>query len=83
MLKDCVRVLSSFYLLQKTAIESHQQGSYSARYLSLPVIPTRVEPGPVPEGNAISYPQYLTTVKSQISYLKDIHDLLSSPYQNE
>lgn len=66
----------------KTAIECYQQGTSSARYLSLPVIPTRVEPGPVPEGNAISYPQYLNSVRSQIGYLKEIHDLLLTASQN-
>ncbi|XKL66631.1 hypothetical protein PGB90_010051 [Kerria lacca] len=66
----------------KTGIESYQQGSSSARYLSLPVLPTRVEPGPVPEGNAISYLQYLNSVRSQITYLKEIHDLLLNASQN-
>lgn len=70
------------FTFQKTAIECYQQGTSSARYLSLPVIPTRVEPGPVPEGNAISYPQYLNSVRSQIGYLKEIHDLLLTASQN-
>ncbi|KAK7591136.1 hypothetical protein V9T40_002749 [Parthenolecanium corni] len=65
----------------KTAIESHQQGACSGRYLGLPVIPTRLEPGPI-EPNHISYPQYLNSTRSQISYLKEVHDLLLNASQN-
>lgn len=68
-------------MLQKTAIESHQQGACSGRYLGLPVIPTRLEPGPI-EPNHISYPQYLNSTRSQISYLKEVHDLLLNASQN-
>lgn len=77
-----VYIINLQNIFQKTGIESYQQGSSSARYLSLPVLPTRVEPGPVPEGNAISYLQYLNSVRSQITYLKEIHDLLLNASQN-
>ncbi|XP_065204777.1 mediator of RNA polymerase II transcription subunit 29-like [Planococcus citri] len=65
----------------KTAMECYQQSASSQRYLPLPVAPNRFEPHPQ-ENNALAYPQYLTAVRSQISYLKEVHDLLLNASQN-
>jgi hypothetical protein len=46
------------------------------------VYPTRTEPLPAQELSSLTYPQYLSTVRSQISYLKEIQELLLSATQN-
>lgn len=62
-------------------MEIHQQKLSTERYLPLPVNPSRVEPMPQ-EVATLTYPQYLSSVRSQISYLKEIHDLLLTASQN-
>lgn len=46
------------------------------------VYPTRTEPLPTQELSSLTYPQYLSTVRSQISYLKEVQELLLSASQN-
>ncbi|XP_065206713.1 mediator of RNA polymerase II transcription subunit 29-like isoform X1 [Planococcus citri] len=65
----------------KTAMECYQQSASNQRYLPLPVAPNRIEPHPQ-DNNALSYPQYVTSIRSQISYLKEVHDLLLNASQN-
>lgn len=58
-----------------------QQSASSQRYLPVPVASTRIEPMP-PSDGPISYLQYLSTVRTQIAYAKDIHDTLICAAQN-
>lgn len=46
------------------------------------VYPTRTEPLPAQELSSLTYPQYLSTVRSQITYLKEVQELLLSASQN-
>ena len=59
-----------------------QQNSCSQRYLPVPVAATRIEPLAPSENGFISYPQYLSTVRTQISYVKDIQNTLLMAAQN-
>lgn len=59
-----------------------QQSTSAQRYLPVPVALQRIEPMPTSENGPISYPQYLSTVRLQISYAKDIHDTLICAAQN-
>ncbi|KAL1457178.1 hypothetical protein WDU94_001838 [Cyamophila willieti] len=68
--------------LAKTAIECHQQGTSSQRYLNVGVATTRTEPLPNQEANTLTYPQYLNTTKNQVAYAKDIHDMLTKVAHN-
>lgn len=69
-------------LLQKTALQCYEQNKSSQHYLGLQVATTRLDP--ISEGNnlVLSYPQYLGTVKSQISFAKEIQDTLLFASQN-
>lgn len=66
----------------KTAIECHQQGTSSQRYLNVMVATTRTEPLPNQEANTLTYPQYLSTTRNQVAYAKDIHDMLTKVAHN-
>ncbi|XP_034952077.1 mediator of RNA polymerase II transcription subunit 29 [Chelonus insularis] len=59
----------------KTSIECLSQNASSVRYLPMSVI-TRTETVSVQEGTALTYPQFLMTVKSQVAYAREIHDTL-------
>lgn len=68
-------------------MECYQQGLSSQRYLPFAVVPTRTEVMPnridgQNQDNSLTYPQYLNTVRSQISYLKEVHDVLMEASQN-
>ena len=67
-------------LFQKTALLCYEQNKSSQHYLSAQVATTRLDP--ITEGNVLSYPQYLGTVKSQISFAKEIQDTLHFATQN-
>ncbi|XP_008545109.1 mediator of RNA polymerase II transcription subunit 29 [Microplitis demolitor] len=60
----------------KTSIECLSQNASSVRYFPMPVMPTRTEAIPAQEGPALTYPQFLMTVKAQVSFLREIHDAL-------
>ncbi|KAF7394835.1 hypothetical protein HZH68_008591 [Vespula germanica] len=62
----------------KTSIECLSQNSSSVRYLPMSVIPTRTDTVGAQEGPALTYPQFLMTVRSQVAYAKEIHDTLVS-----
>ncbi|KAK0172027.1 hypothetical protein PV328_005400 [Microctonus aethiopoides] len=62
----------------KTSIECLSQNSSSVRYLPMSVIPTRTENVSAQEGPALTYPQFLMTVKAQVAYARDVHDTLLS-----
>ncbi|CAG4959750.1 unnamed protein product [Colias eurytheme] len=66
----------------RTAITCIQQAQSAAHYLPLTVIPSRMDSGPTTQETTLSYPQYLNTVRLQISYAKDIHDTLVAAAQN-
>ncbi|CAG9567950.1 unnamed protein product [Danaus chrysippus] len=66
----------------RTAITCIQQAQSAAHYLPLTVIPSRLDSGPTTQETTLSYPQYLNTVRLQISYAKDIHDTLVAAAQN-
>lgn len=71
------------FLSQKTSIQCMQQSSSSQRYLPVHVASTRMEPLPMNVNDGpIAYPQYLSTVRTQIGYAKDIHDTLICAAQN-
>lgn len=80
-LEEFYSICDQIELHLKTAIWCLTQNSASQRYLPSTVMTTRVEPLPMNE-NAISYPQYLATVRQQIAYAKDIHDTLICAAQN-
>lgn len=65
----------------KTAMVCTQQNTSLHRYLPATVIATRVEPCPSNE-NALAYPQYLSSVRQQIAYAKDLHDTLICAAKN-
>lgn len=49
--------------------------------------PTRIEPLPQqdvqnPLNNTLTYPQFLSTVRAQVAYAKEIHDMLLTAAQN-
>ena len=60
----------------KTSIECLAQNSSSQRYLHMPVIPTRMEAVSTQEGHTLTYPQFLMTVRAQVSYVREVHDTL-------
>ncbi|XP_023246876.1 mediator of RNA polymerase II transcription subunit 29, partial [Copidosoma floridanum] len=61
----------------RTSIECLGQNSSSNKYMPVSVIPSRTEMiGPGVPQDALTYPQYLMTVKSQVQYTKDIYNLL-------
>ncbi|KAI8437559.1 hypothetical protein MSG28_011856 [Choristoneura fumiferana] len=66
----------------RTAITCIEQAQSAAHYMPAPVIPSRLDAGPNSE-TTLSYPQYLNTVRLQISYAKDIHDTLVAAAQTE
>ncbi|XP_054271472.1 mediator of RNA polymerase II transcription subunit 29 [Macrosteles quadrilineatus] len=66
----------------KTSIECVNQGTSSQRYLPLAVAPTRTEPIPNQDMSTLTYPQYLATVRAQVMYAKEIHDMLLAAAQN-
>lgn len=59
----------------KTAMVCMQQNTSLHRYLPTTVVATRVEPCPSNE-NALAFPQYLSAVRQQIAYAKDLHETL-------
>ncbi|XP_076242772.1 mediator of RNA polymerase II transcription subunit 29-like [Calliopsis andreniformis] len=62
----------------KTSIECLSQNSSSLRYLPVSVIPTRTDTVAAQEGPALTYPQFLMTVKAQVAYAREVHDTLIS-----
>lgn len=80
-LEEFYSICDQIELHLKTSILCLQQNSASQRYLPSSVMTTRIEPIPSNE-NALSYPQYLSTVRQQIAYAKDIHDTLVCAAQN-
>ncbi|XP_037052415.1 mediator of RNA polymerase II transcription subunit 29 [Bradysia coprophila] len=75
-LEEFYSICDQIELHLKTAIQCMQQGSSSQRYLPVPVASTRIEPIMPPTDGPISYSQYLSLVRTQIAYAKDIHDTL-------
>lgn len=80
-LEEFYSICDQIELHLKTSILCLQQNSASQRYLPSTVMTTRIEPIPTNE-NALSYPQYLSTVRQQIAYAKDVHDTLICAAQN-
>ncbi|KAK9498608.1 hypothetical protein O3M35_003202 [Rhynocoris fuscipes] len=67
----------------RTSIECLNQGSSSQRYLNMNVTPQRSEPIPgQQEMNTLTYPQYLATVRTQVAFAKELHDMLLAAAQN-
>lgn len=62
----------------KTSVECLSQNSSSVRYLPMSVITTRTDTVSTQEGPALSYPQFLMTVRAQVAYAREIHDTLMS-----
>lgn len=80
-LEEFYSICDQIELHLKTSILCLQQNSASQRYLPTQVMPHRIEPIATNE-NALSYPQYLSTIRQQIAYAKDIHDTLICAAQN-
>lgn len=75
----CNKNMEEFYSLcdqielhLRTSIECLGQNSSSVRYMPVPVMPVRNENIGVQE--ALTYPQYLTTVRTQVQYIRDIYN---------
>lgn len=69
----------------KTSLTCIQQAQSATHYLPLQVQPTRMDPPlatPTQDPSALSYPQYLSTVRAQVAYAKEIHDTLVAAAQN-
>lgn len=62
----------------KTSVECLSQNNSSLRYLPMSVITNRSDTVSTQEGPALSYPQFLMTVRAQVAYARDIHDALMS-----
>lgn len=80
-LEEFYSICDQIELHLKTSISCLQQHSASQRYLPSTVHPTRIEPFPATE-TTLAYPQYLSTVRQQIAFAKDIHDTLVCAAQN-
>lgn len=80
-LEEFYSICDQIELHLKTSMICMQQNAAIQRYLPTPVIASRVEPCPNNE-NALSYPQYLTAVRHQITYAKDLHDTLICAAKN-
>lgn len=81
-LEEFYSICDQIELHLKTSIQCMQQSASSQRYLPLHVNTTRFESCLPMESGQISYPQYLSTVRHQITYAKDIHDTLICAAQN-
>lgn len=83
MLRESLTYFMLFIHVQKTSIECLNQGASSQRYLNMTVTPQRSEPVPgQQEMNTLTYPQYLATVRTQVSFAKELHDMLLAAAQN-
>ncbi|KAL0275697.1 UNVERIFIED_CONTAM: hypothetical protein PYX00_003485 [Menopon gallinae] len=81
-LEEFYSICDQFELHLKTAAECLMQGASSTRYLQFQVAPTRTEPMSYQDGNVLTYPHYLATVRTQVAYAKEIHDSLTATAQN-
>ncbi|GAB0097349.1 Mediator of RNA polymerase II transcription subunit 29 [Sergentomyia squamirostris] len=84
-LEEFYSICDQMELHLKTSIQCIQQSNSSNHFLPLTVAATRVDPMPHPPPEnppMLSYPQYLSTVRSQIAYAKEIHDTLICAAQN-
>jgi len=66
----------------KTSIECLNQSASSQRYLNISVTPTRTETMPNQDLSSLTYPQYLATVRTQVAFAKEVHDMLLAAAQN-
>ena len=66
---------------QKTSIKCLTQQESSTRYFPLHVTATRSDNIPMPD-NSLTYPQFLTTARDQVTFTKEIHDTLVAAAQN-
>uniref|UniRef100_A0A336LNC1 Mediator of RNA polymerase II transcription subunit 29 n=1 Tax=Culicoides sonorensis TaxID=179676 RepID=A0A336LNC1_CULSO len=80
-LEDFYSVCDQIELHLKTAKTVIEQTNSSNTYLQMTVNPSRLEPI-LEQQNAISYPQYIDLVRTQINYSKEIYDTLWSAAQN-
>ncbi|XP_072767844.1 mediator of RNA polymerase II transcription subunit 29-like [Anoplolepis gracilipes] len=62
----------------KTSVECLSQNNSSLRYLPMSVITNRTDTVNTQEGPALSYPQFLMTVRAQIAFARDVHDAFMS-----
>ncbi|XP_077292001.1 mediator complex subunit intersex [Arctopsyche grandis] len=68
----------------KTSIACLQQAGWASQNLPLAVLTSRSEVilPPEPPPSALSYPQFLTVARMQVTYAKEIHDTLIAAVQN-
>ncbi|KAF9808460.1 hypothetical protein SFRURICE_008513 [Spodoptera frugiperda] len=81
-LEEFFSICDQMELHLRTAITCIQQAQSAAHYLPMTVMPSRLDTGPATTDTSLSYPQYLNTVRLQITYAKDIHDTLVAAAQN-
>uniref|UniRef100_A0A0A9WP58 Mediator of RNA polymerase II transcription subunit 29 n=1 Tax=Lygus hesperus TaxID=30085 RepID=A0A0A9WP58_LYGHE len=81
-LEEFYSICDQIELHLKTSIECLNQGKSNQTYLNLTVMPTRSEPMPNQDMNALTYPQYLSTVRTQVNFAKELHDMLLAAAQN-
>ncbi|KAJ8709213.1 hypothetical protein PYW07_009039 [Mythimna separata] len=81
-LEEFFSICDQMELHLRTAITCIQQAQSAAHYLPLTIMPSRLDTGPATTDQNLSYPQYLNTVRLQITYAKDIHDTLVAAAQN-
>jgi mediator of RNA polymerase II transcription subunit 29 len=73
-MEEFYSVCDQIELHLRTSIECLAQNSSSVRYMPVSVIPIRTENIGVQE--ALNYPQYLMTVRTQVQYIRDIYNTL-------
>ncbi|XP_014364217.2 mediator of RNA polymerase II transcription subunit 29 [Papilio machaon] len=81
-LEEFFSICDQMELHLRTAMTCIQQAQSAAHYLPLTVNTSRLDSGPPTQDTQLTYPQYLNTVRLQISYAKDIHDTLVAAAQN-
>ena len=79
-LEEFYSVCDQIELHLRTSIECISQHSSSNRYMPVNVVPIRTENIGVQE--ALNYPQYLMTVRSQVQYIKDVCNMLNNQAQS-
>ena len=73
-MEDFYSICDQIELHLRTSIECLNQNSSSVRYMPVSVIPIRTENIGVQD--ALNYPQYLMTVRTQVSYIRDVYNTL-------
>ena len=71
-----MKIILNSFLFQRLALEMQSQQNDSSKYTPLPVTIPKSESN-TSEHQSVPYPQFLVTVKHQISCAKDMYDMLT------